>query len=810
MSSHREPSESPAYDTETSAPEPNERSTSAAEPDQASALEPSEGSALEPSETPPPAEDRTEFEQRLGTKPQKPGLLHRIGSVWKDEYDTAMNWPRGRRHLIMRGLAVLIVNTIALLIVAGLMDSITFSSGFWGNVAVAALVTLVSGAITFVLRPVVFVALGINNVIVTGVLTIVFMGLTLLIASWLVAGITISGFIPAFIASLLIAAINTVLVAIIGLDEDESFYRHSMKRMARVHGDVDDRPGPGFVILQIDGLAEPILRDALRTGYMPFLNDWLSEGTHRLGKYEALAPSMTSAGQVGILHGVQPGIPAFRWWEKDRNYLMVSNHPDDAFEIERRASNERDLLKDGGASISNLVSGGATRAIATNSQLAKDGQGLQMKSFSMFLYNPYNLTRGIVQFVSAVIVEYFQARRQRVRDVKPRISRGMPFPFLKASTTTIMRDMVVDLIIGEMGRGTPVIYADYLGYDEVAHHAGPERPETMQQLDRVDRMMRSLSRAAEDAPRPYHFILLSDHGQTQGAPFEDRYGIGLEELTRSLMEGDVSSLDASNDVEGWGPINTFLTEASRTPGTTGRLVSRALRSESEEGWVSVGDTEGVHKGAEKKQTEGDEDEIPDLVVAASGNLANIYFTEIRERLSLEGIAKLHPELLPGLVRHEGIGFVMVRSEEHGPLVIGRDGVRNLETDEIEGEDPLRWYSEHTPQNLRELDSYQHIGDIFVISMYDPSTEEVAPFEHQVGSHGGLGGLQTKGFVMYPAAFATQDKSVDLVGAPEVNRKIHEWMDRAKELYAAGAVAGDEVVEEEVELPSVLRSPASSD
>ncbi len=59
----------------------------------------------------------------------------------------------------------------------------------------------------------------------------------------------------------------------------------------------------------------------------------------------------------------------------------------------------------------------------------------------------------------------------------------------------------------------------------------------MQQLDRVDRMMRSLSRAAEDAPRPYHFILVSDHGQTQGAPFEDRYGIGLEELVRSPHGG---------------------------------------------------------------------------------------------------------------------------------------------------------------------------------------------------------------------------------------------------------------------------------
>ena len=747
-----------------------------------------------------PAE-KTSFEGRLDTKPQKPGLAHRIASVWKDEYDTAMNWPRGKRHLVTRGLTIFVVNTVALLVVAALMGSIRFTGDLW-NIVPAALVTLVAGGITFLLRPVVFVALGINNVIVTAIMTVLFMGLTLLIGAWVVPGIKIDGFIPAFIASILIAAVDTILVGIIGLDEDESFFRHSMKRMARVSGDVDDRPGPGFVILQIDGLSEPILRNALRTGYMPFLNEWLATGTHRLGKYEALAPSMTSAGQVGILHGAQPGIPAFRWWEKERNYLMVSNHPDDAFEIERRSSSEKDLLRDGGASISNLVSGGAARAIATNSQLGKQGQGLQMKSFSMFLYNPFNLTRGVAQFTTAVIVEYFQARRQRTRDVKPRISRKMPFPFLKASTTTIMRDMLVDLIIGEMGRGTPIVYADYLGYDEVAHHAGPERPETMQQLDRVDRIMRSLSRAAEDAPRKYHFILVSDHGQTQGAPFEDRYGISLEELTHSLMEGVVSSLDVSDNVEGWGPINTFLTEASRAPGASGKVVSRALRSGSTDGVVSLGDTDAVYKGDMEAGDKGEA--IPDLIVAASGNLANIYFTEVRERVSLEGIAKMHPQLMPGLVRHEGIGFIMVHSEEHGPLVISHDGMRNLETGEVEGNDPLEHFGEHAAANLKELDSYQHIGDLFVISMYDPSTDEVAPFEHQVGSHGGLGGLQTKAFVMYPAAFATEDKTVDLVGAPEINRKIREWIARAKELDAAGVTPEEATAGPDVELPSVLR------
>ncbi len=236
--------------------------------------EPTQAASAAPSE-------RTAAEEWLGTKPQKPGLAHRIAAVWKDEYDTVMNWPRGKRHLVTRGLVVLIVNTIALLIVAELMNGITLHRRLLGGrIAVAAFVTFAAwhhlpGTAGRLRGP------GHQQHHHHGVLTVVFMGADPADRpAWFVARIQIDGFLVAFIASILIAAINTVLVAIIGLDEDESFFRHSIKRMARVEGDVDDRPGPGFVILQIDGLAEPVLRDALRTGYMPFLNDWLTRGLH--------------------------------------------------------------------------------------------------------------------------------------------------------------------------------------------------------------------------------------------------------------------------------------------------------------------------------------------------------------------------------------------------------------------------------------------------------------------------------------------------------------------------------------------------
>jgi uncharacterized membrane protein YvlD (DUF360 family) len=716
--------------------------------------------------------------------------LHRIARVWADEYDTVVNWPSGRRHLITRLVIVTVVDTIALQVAAALLPGVTIDS-WWA----ALVVTVVAGLLTFLLRPAAFLVLP-QGIVTTVVLTVVLMGFTLSLAARLVRDVVIDNILWAFLAALMIAAINAILTGIMGLDEDESFYRNSLRKLARVRGDVDDRPGPGFVILQVDGLAEPVIKNALRTGVMPFLASWVRDGSHRLGSWEALAPSMTSAGQTGILHGNNAGIPAFRWWERDRGYLMVSNHPEDAWLIEQRASGPGDLLRDGGASISNLVSGGAPRSIATNSQLAKAGQGIRMDSFSLYLVNPYNITRGAVMFLWTLVLEYFQARRQRVRDVRPRISRAMPFPFLRASTAVLLKDMLTDLCIGEMYRGTPVMYADYLGYDEVAHHAGPERPEALDELDKFDRILRTLWRASEGAPRPYHFILLSDHGQSQGATFEERYGQDLEELVRGLMIGETRSIDATEDVEGWGPVNAFFTEVVRSSDRTAQVARRALgRSTSPSGLVTMGPDRqrGVvsQPFARDQPIEPATEEVPDLVVAASGNLANLYFPrDGQRRLSLEDILARHPGLVEGLVAHPGIGFALVRSESHGAIAIGGQGIHYLDERRVEGRDPLAAFGEHTADNLRRLDSFDHVGDILVNSMYDPSTDEIAPFEHQVGAHGGLGGPQTKAFVLYPSILDEGDEPVSLVGAEAVNASIHAWMRRAREIHGKEGAAAE--------------------
>jgi hypothetical protein len=117
--------------------------------------------------------------------------------------------------------------------------------------------------------------------------------------------------------------------------------------------------------------------------------------------------------------------------------------------------------------------------------------------------SPYGFTRALVLGVGEVFTELHQARLQRRRNLQPRVSRSGAFLALRPASM-LLRDVNVSLVAEQMARGAPVIYCDLVDYDEVAHHAGPARPESMRQLESLDRMLGVLQRLAPEAARHYH------------------------------------------------------------------------------------------------------------------------------------------------------------------------------------------------------------------------------------------------------------------------------------------------------------------
>jgi hypothetical protein len=520
---------------------------------------------------------------------------------------------------------------------------------------------------------------------------------------------------------------------------------------------------PGLVIVQIDGLAYPILAGRVRAGSVNTMASWVRAGSHKLSRWEAILPSMTSASQAGILHGNNDGIPAFRWYERDREHLMVSSNPVDAGEIVRRVSNGEGLLSNNGASICNLMTGDATRAYLTTAAIKDQSQGIgDSKAFLGFFFSPSGYLRSLTLFLGEFVKELIQARRTRRSGITPQMHRGMKYAGMRAASNVLLRDVNTSLIIEEMYRGTNVIYADFTDYDELAHHCGPERVESFEALDGIDRALGTLVKAAENAPRPYRFIVLSDHGQSLGATFKQRYGASLGEVVCGLMSGRATLVQAKTQAEGSTFVNSFLSEITRSRGVGPAVARAALGGRTKDGVVDL-DAEEIPPPADPST----------IAVVGSGNLGLVWFTGHDHRLTVEELEDLHPGLVAAMAAHPGVAMLMVRSAARGAVVFGPRGLRYLDEDRVEGEDPTTLFGPHTIMSMQREDAMTHAPDLLFISQYDPELGEVAAFEELIGSHGGLGGPQTEPFILHPSEW-TLDADVPL-GAPSVYRNIRRWL-----------------------------------
>ncbi len=179
----------------------------------------------------------------------------------------------------------------------------------------------------------------------------------------------------------------------------------------------------------------------------------------------------------------------------------------------------------------------------------------------------------------------------------------------------------------------------------------------------------------------------------------------------------------------------------------------------------------------------------------SGNLGLVYLMEERRRLTMEEIDERHPELLPTLRAHPHVGWLLVRSSEHGAVALGANGTHYLAQGRVEGEDPLAHFSPHAPQHLLRTDGFEHVGDIMVGSFYDPNLDEGCAFEELISFHGGIGGLQTRPFILHPTHLEVPDGPI--LGAASVHGILAGWR---QELQARGSASTPASAEATADVP----------
>jgi uncharacterized membrane protein YvlD (DUF360 family) len=685
--------------------------------------------------------------------------MSRLLGFYGTQLRVLWEWRGGRLALLRRLVITLFVATISFMATAWILGS-HMSVDRPLDAAIA--VTLIA-LFNALVRPVVLALAAPISLILVGILVLVLQVIAFFTVANLAPGVDVDGFTWALIASFVYAIINTILTAILGIDRGGSYYGLLIQRLMvrRATGHTDK---PGLVIIQIDGLAHPILAGRMRAGSVNTMASWVRAGSHKLSRWEALLPSMTSGSQAGILHGTNEGIPAFRWYERDRQHLMVSSSPVDAALIVSRLSNGEGLLSNNGASICNLLSGDATRSYLTTAVIKSEGGGIgDSNAFMGFFFSPTGYLRSFTLFLGEFTKELIQARRTRRAGIKPQMHRGLKYAGMRAASNVLLRDVNVALIIDEMYRGTNVIYADFTDYDELAHHCGPERVESFEALDGVDAAIATLIKATEEAPRPYKFVVLSDHGQSLGETFLQRYGVSLGEFVRSLMSGRATLIETKTKAEGSTFVNSFLSEITQSKGVGPTVARAALASKTTDGVVNLDE---------------EDQEIPvadpsTIAVVGSGNLGLVWFTGHDHRLTVTELEELHPGLVAAVAAHPGVGLVMVKSKDHGAVVFGPNGTRFLDEDRVEGEDPTTLFGPHTVMSLKREDAMTHAPDLLLLSQYNPDLGEVAAFEELIGSHGGLGGPQTEPFILHPVEWEL-DEEVPL-GAPAIYRNLRRWL-----------------------------------
>ncbi|WTZ45284.1 phage holin family protein [Streptomyces sp. NBC_01390] len=692
---------------------------------------------------------------------------------------------------IGRSIAVWAVSTLTMLVLAGILPDFQIRTGD-GDSATRIAVTAAIGAGAFGLLsalvwPVLVRLLLLVPALVLGLLVFFLNGALLLVALRLTpTDRPEAAPETAVVVAAVMSAVASATGAALAVRDDDA-YRRRLYRLADRRGLARPFEGPttpGVVFLQLDGVGHDVLVRAAEKGLMPTVAGWLG-ATHRLTPWRTDWSSQTGASQLGILHGTNHDIPAFRWYEKDTGEVMVCNRPTSAAELQRRAverTGDGGLLTVDGASRGNLFGGGADEQALVLSVAGRRGRENRSRSgYFAYFSDPANAVRTALSFFAEVGREIGQSTMARIRKRRPRIARGGLYPFIRAFATVIERDVVVAAVMGDMLAGRTAVYADLVAYDEVAHHSGPHSRDAEKVLQRLDRATALIAEVAQHAPRPYRIVLLSDHGQSPGETFRARYGLGLGDLVRA----------------GCGLPVPRRARRTHSGAEARAAVRAALRRPVEEN--------GGHHVPTGHHTEP--------LVLASGNLGLISFPDVHHRMTREEIDARHPALLTTLANHPGVGFVLVASEEHGGVVLGAHGVEipvdaldepNTASEPRDPDEPGEPGDEHgtvladfgpgAASAVRRTHTFPHTADIMVNSWYDPAEGEVLAFEEQIGSHGGLGGAQSKPFLLAPSALSEAvEEGAELVGAEQLHRVLRRWLRECNGPQVPLEVSGDHQV-----------------
>ena len=490
-----------------------------------------------------------------------------------------------------------------------------------------------------------------------------------------------------------------------------------------------------------------------------------ARGTHRLSAGRPTGRRRPGACQAGLLHGDNDDMPAFRWWEKDRGTPIVTNHPRDAQELERRHSNGRGLLYEDGASRANILSGDASHSMLTMSTVLVAARAARAR-LRRLLRPPLRRHAHAALADRRLRPRAPRAARQVRDDVQPRIPRRACTrscgPGRRWSSATCRSPPSS----ATCSAGRPVVYSTFLAYDEVAHHSGIERHDTLAVLPR------STARSAGCRRRPPSPAAVRARRARRPRPVAgrdvpQRYGDTLQDLVARGVRGRARRGAGRRRGRGLG-----LPRRGPDRGRGDQMAGRAVRRPRAAQRRRAVDARAA---AAPRSSEGDE--LPEIVGDGLGLPGPGQLPARAGRVTLERLGELYraDRRAPRPPGHRLPARALERAGRGRPR--RATGVHHLDEDAIEGDEPLAPFGPTPPRTCAVPTGSRTVPTSSSTAFYSPDTEEVAAFEELVGSHGGMGGSQSFPFVLFPGALRFPERAV--VGAEQMHRRAAPLAGRAR-------------------------------
>jgi len=456
------------------------------------------------------------------------------------------------------------------------------------------------------------------------------------------------------------------------------------------------------LIVQIDGLSYDLLNLAIKKSTTPFLSQLAKQG-YEINRFYSGLPSTTPAAQISLLYGISNIIPAYRFIIKKENIVVYPGNVKAVHKINEAAlrKNPNGLLKDG-AGILTIFSGGSKKGMTVDN--IYNSKFSVLKSL-FYLINPvkllfFMLKAGILMVIDKLEQSKIKKNKNKpISNFKSKIKRVFEELFFGEIAYSLTKQSIINKI--------PVIYVDFPGYDEVAHFYGPASNFAFYYLQIIDMYIKRLFDIILEKSLSYEVIILSDHGQTSCIAIKKIIGVTLGEKILSFYPTKkIIQHEDSYD-------NKFL-------------------------------------------------KTVDLYLLNSGGLGLLYYPKLQDKATKSQMEKEFPDLCRNISNISGVGLVIVR--DHQNLVI-KKGI-SYEMTEINLSKILPGFidsleKEKIFNQLIKLLDCQYGADVYIIGEILDKNKVVTFEDHQFGTHGCLGGLQTKPFFMSKAIEIQSDKIRDI-------------------------------------------------